>query len=62
MGNVLRKQNIFYILLFLFFISYISIYLFQSNLNENINCEQYLVSYEENITLDQIYRKKSPLN
>lgn len=61
MGNVLRKQNIFYTLLFLIFISYISIYLFQSNLNEDINCEQYLVSYEENISLDQ-YLEKNPLS
>ncbi len=61
MVNVLRKQSVFYILLFLIFISYISIYLFQSSSNENVNCEQYLVSYIENISLDQ-YLEKNPLS
>lgn len=61
MGNVIRKQNVFYILIFLILISYISIYLFQSNLIKNINCEEYLVSYEENLTLDQ-YLEKNPLS
>lgn len=60
-NNILKKQNIFYVLLFIIFISYISIYTFQNNSNSSIVCEQYLVSYSENITLEQ-YLEKNPMS
>ena len=59
--NILRKQNIFYSLLFIIFISFISIYTFQKNLATEISCEQHLVSYSENISLEQ-YLEKNPMS
>lgn len=61
MGNVIKKQNFFYILLFLIFTSFISIFTLKNNVTENLNCEQYLVSFQENLSLNQ-YLEKNPLS
>ena len=59
--DTFKKQQVFYFLIFIIFISYLSIYTFQNNSQKTIDCEQYLVSYSENINIEE-YLEKNPMS
>ena len=56
--DTFKKQRVFYFLIFTIFISYLSIYTFQNNSQKTTDCEQYLVSYSENINIEEYLEKK----
>ena len=59
--DTFKKQQVFYFLIFIIFISYLSIYTFQNNSQKTTDCEQYLVSYSENINIEE-YLEKNPMS
>ena len=59
--DTFKKQQVFYFLIFTIFISYLSIYTFQNNSQKTTDCEQYLVSYSENINIEE-YLEKNPMS
>ena len=59
--KILKNQKIYYTLLVVFLISYLSIFLLQNNAKYEISCEQYLVSYTEYTNLDE-YLEINPMS
>ena len=59
--KILKNQKIYYTLLVVFFISYLSIFLLQNNARYETSCEQYLVSYTEYTNLDE-YLEINPMS
>ena len=51
--DTFKKQQVFYFLIFTILISYLSIYTFQNKSQKTMDCEQYLVSYSENINIEE---------
>ena len=60
-SKIFKNQKIYYTLLFVFFISYLFIFISQNNSNYEISCEQYLVSNIEYTNLDE-YLEKNPMS